>query len=60
VQSPSKTEAAPRALSVVIPAFDQGERLGATLERSTEFLSEQDWDAEVIVPRRGATSYASV
>jgi dolichyl-phosphate beta-glucosyltransferase len=37
------------AYSIVIPAYNEGARLGATLERVLEYVHEQGWNAEVEV-----------
>ena len=40
--------------SIVIPAYNEGERLGATLEKVLGFVRQQRWDAEVIVVNDGS------
>ena len=40
--------------SIVIPAYNEGERLGATLEQVLAYVREQGWDAEVIVVNDGS------
>lgn len=40
--------------SIVIPAYNEGERLGATLEKVLEYVTEQGWDAEVVVVNDGS------
>jgi dolichyl-phosphate beta-glucosyltransferase len=40
--------------SIVIPAYNEGERLGATLEKVLGYLREQRWNAEVIVVNDGS------
>ena len=40
--------------SIVIPAYNEGERLGLTLERVLAYVHEQGWDAEVIVVNDGS------
>jgi dolichyl-phosphate beta-glucosyltransferase len=40
--------------SIVIPAYNEGERLGPTLERVLGYVREQRWDAEVIVVNDGS------
>lgn len=35
--------------SIVIPAYNEGRRLPATLERILAYLTAQDWNAEIIV-----------
>jgi dolichyl-phosphate beta-glucosyltransferase len=40
--------------SVVIPAYNESARIGATLERVLRYLTDQDWTAEVIVVNDGS------
>ena len=40
--------------SIVIPAYNEGARLGATLERVLTYIAKQGWDAEVIVVNDGS------
>jgi glycosyltransferase involved in cell wall biosynthesis len=40
--------------SIVIPAYNEGQRLEATLERVLEYVREQGWNAEVIVVNDGS------
>lgn len=42
------------AYSIVIPAYNEGARLGATLEKVLAYVYEQGWDAEVIVVNDGS------
>jgi len=42
------------AYSIVIPAYNEGARLGATLEKVLGYLREQRWNAEVIVVNDGS------
>jgi dolichyl-phosphate beta-glucosyltransferase len=42
------------AYSIVIPAYNEGTRLGATLEKVLAFVHAQGWDAEVIVVNDGS------
>jgi glycosyltransferase involved in cell wall biosynthesis len=42
------------AFGVVVPAYNEAERLGASLERILEFLSRKKWDAEVLVVNDGS------
>jgi dolichyl-phosphate beta-glucosyltransferase len=42
------------AYSIVIPAYNEGARLGATLEKVLAFVHTQGWDAEVIVVNDGS------
>ncbi len=40
--------------SIVIPAYNESQRLGATLERVLAYVRQQGWDAEVIVVNDGS------
>jgi glycosyltransferase involved in cell wall biosynthesis len=40
--------------SIIIPAFNEGDRLGATLDRVLDHVNAQEWDAEVIVVNDGS------
>jgi dolichyl-phosphate beta-glucosyltransferase len=40
--------------SIVIPAYNEGTRLGATLEKILAYVRQQGWDAEVIVVNDGS------
>ncbi|MGC2477516.1 MAG: dolichyl-phosphate beta-glucosyltransferase [Candidatus Sulfotelmatobacter sp.] len=40
--------------SIVIPAYNEGARIGATLERVLSYVHAQGWDAEVIVINDGS------
>src|SRR5580700_11759478 len=40
--------------SIVIPAYNESERLGATLEKILAYVRQQGWDAEVIVVNDGS------
>ena len=40
--------------SIVIPAYNEGARLGATLEKVLGYLRAQGWSAEVIVVNDGS------
>jgi len=42
------------AYSIVIPAYNEGARLGATLEKVLDYLHAQGWNAEVIVVDDGS------
>jgi dolichyl-phosphate beta-glucosyltransferase len=41
--------------SIIIPAYNEGARLGATLDRVLNYVTEQGWDAEVIVVNDGSS-----
>ena len=40
--------------SIIIPAYNEAARLGSTLERVLTYVSQQGWDAEVIVVNDGS------
>src|SRR5205807_6720191 len=40
--------------SIVIPAYNEGTRLGATLESVLNYITQRGWDAEVIVVNDGS------
>jgi dolichyl-phosphate beta-glucosyltransferase len=42
------------AYSIVIPAYNEGARLGATLEKVLAYMHAQGWDAEIIVVNDGS------
>lgn len=44
----------PPVYSIVIPAYNEAQRLGASLERILAYLAEQGWDAEVLVVNDGS------
>lgn len=44
----------PPTYSIVIPAYNEGARLGATLEKVLAYVHAQRWDAEVIVVNDGS------
>ena len=45
----------PTLLSVVIPAFNEEQRIGATMDALTEYLEEQPFEWEVLVVDDGST-----
>lgn len=45
--------------SIVIPAFNEGARLGATLEKVLSYVHAKGWDAEVIVVNDGSRDNTS-
>ena len=47
-------------LSIVIPAFNESARIGATLERVMSCVTERGWDAEVLVVDDGSTDEHAV
>jgi glycosyltransferase involved in cell wall biosynthesis len=40
--------------SIIIPAYNEGARLGATLDRVLAYVSSQSWDVEIIVVNDGS------
>jgi dolichyl-phosphate beta-glucosyltransferase len=40
--------------SIVIPAYNEGQRLGATLEKVLAYVRQEGWDAEVVVVNDGS------
>ena len=44
-----------RDLSIIIPAFNEAERISETLHSIAEFLNERDLDDEVIVVDDGSS-----
>jgi dolichyl-phosphate beta-glucosyltransferase len=40
--------------SIIIPAYNEGARLGATLEKVLDYTARQGWDAEIIVVNDGS------
>jgi dolichyl-phosphate beta-glucosyltransferase len=50
------TTAGPRpGYSIIIPAYNEGARLGATLEKVLAYVKERGWDAEVIAVNDGSS-----
>lgn len=47
------------SISIVIPAYNEGARLGPTLERVLDFVRKQAWDAEVIVVDDGSCDHTA-
>jgi glycosyltransferase involved in cell wall biosynthesis len=45
--------------SIIIPAYNEGARLGVTLDRVLSHLAVDDWDAEVIVVNDGSNDNTS-
>ena len=43
-----------RSISIVIPAYNESARIGATLERVLAFIRRQAWNAEVLVVNDGS------
>ena len=46
--------------SIVIPAYNESERICATLEKVLAFVRSQNWAAEIIVVNDGSTDGTSV
>lgn len=40
--------------SIIVPAFNEAERIGASLQRMLAFIAESNWSAEVIVVNDGS------
>jgi len=40
--------------SIIVPAYNEGARLGATLDRVLDHIADRHWDAEVIVVNDGS------
>lgn len=49
-----RTENLAPTYSIVIPAYNESARLGATLEKVLAYVHDQNWDAEVIVVNDGS------
>lgn len=45
--------------SIIIPAYNEAERLGASLERVLRYISESRWSAEIIVVNDGSRDHTS-
>jgi glycosyltransferase involved in cell wall biosynthesis len=43
------------SISIIIPAFNEEERLPACLEKTLKFCKESEWDAEIIIAEDGST-----
>ena len=41
--------------SIILPAYNEGVRIGATLDSLLAYIRKRDWDAEVIVVNDGST-----
>jgi len=50
----SKPDAEPHTYSIVIPAYNEAERIGSTLEKVTAYLDKKGWRAEIIVVNDGS------
>lgn len=46
-------------LSVIVPAYNEETRLGSTLERITEYLSQQEYTSEIVVVDDGSRDRTS-
>lgn len=49
-----RTEELRPAYSIIIPAYNEGARLGLTLEKVLAYIADQHWDAEVIAVNDGS------
>ena len=45
--------------SIVIPAYNESERIGNALDRVLEYIRQQKWDAEVIVVNDGSRDHTA-
>ncbi|GAC1436371.1 MAG: glycosyltransferase family 2 protein [Terriglobales bacterium] len=45
----------PSTYSIILPAYNESARIGATLDRILAFVAEQHWHAEVMVVNDGST-----
>ena len=45
----------PTAYSIVIPAYNESERIRATLDKILVHIQERGWDAEILVVDDGST-----
>ncbi len=41
--------------SIIIPAYNESARIGATLEKLLDYVERQNWDAEILVVNDGST-----
>ncbi len=53
--SPAPSDAAPPRLSLVIPAYNEAERIGGTLERMLAYFDGQDYEVEFLVVDDGSS-----
>ena len=54
MSSDSMTDQQGSAYSIIIPAYNEGARVGATLEKVLAYVAGQGWDAEVIAVNDGS------
>ena len=47
------------SISIVIPAFNEGERLAPSLERVLSFVRQREWEAEIIVVDDGSRDHTA-
>lgn len=45
--------------SIVIPAYNESERIGNALDRVLDYIREQEWDAEIIVVNDGSRDHTA-
>lgn len=45
--------------SIIIPAYNESARLGSTLDRVLEYVSRQQWEAEIIVVNDGSRDHTA-
>jgi glycosyltransferase involved in cell wall biosynthesis len=41
-------------ISIIIPAYNEGQRIGATLDKILRYVTQHGWDAEIIVVNDGS------
>src|SRR5882672_878825 len=54
LDKPPTTDDRRLAYSIVIPAYNEGARVGVTLEKVLAYVARRGWDAEVIVVNDGS------
>ena len=52
-QQPTPNDRRPK-YSIVIPAYNEGKRIGATLQRVLSYVADRQWDAEIIAVDDGS------
>jgi dolichyl-phosphate beta-glucosyltransferase len=52
---PPTIDSRPLAYSIVIPAYNEGARLGVTLEKVLAYVAQRGWHAEIIVVNDGSS-----
>jgi len=54
MEAASQPDAEPYTYSIVIPAYNEAERIGATLEKVAAYVAKMGWTAEIIVVNDGS------